>query len=89
MEKIAERGFGRLIKGVVSSNRMDKTITVDVLNTIKHRTYNKVIKRTRKHYAHDEKNECQIGDVVMIKESRPYSKLKKWRVTEILKKSNE
>jgi small subunit ribosomal protein S17 len=80
-----ERGFGRTLKGVVSSDKMDKTVTVVVTNTVRHPEYKKFMKRTKKYHAHDDKNECAIGDVVVIKESAPYSKTKKWMVSQITK----
>lgn len=84
MLKDSERGFGRTLRGVVSSDKMDKTITVKVTNTVRHASYNKFMKRSKKYHAHDEKNECAIGDVVVIKESAPYSKTKKWCVARIV-----
>lgn len=71
--------------GKVVSNKMDKTVVVTVVTTTRHPLYKKVIKKTTKFYAHDEKNMCQIGDWVRIMETRPLSKLKRWRVVEILK----
>lgn len=82
MEKT--RGFGRTLKGIVSSDKMDKTVTVTVTNTVRHASYNKFMKRSKKYHAHDEENKCAIGDVVEIKEASPYSKTKRWRVTGIL-----
>jgi small subunit ribosomal protein S17 len=84
MGRNSERGFGRMLRGVVSSDKMDKTITVTVTNTVRHASYNKFMKRSKKYHAHDEKNECAIGDVVVIKESTPYSKTKKWCVARIV-----
>lgn len=78
------RGFGRTLKGVVSSNKMDKTITVTVTDTVRHATYKKFMKRTKKYHAHDEKNECHIGDLVLIKEAAPYSKTKKWCLSKVV-----
>ena len=73
--------------GVVSSNKMDKTITVSVVRKLKHPKYGKFLKKTKKFHAHDEKNECSIGDVVKIMETRPLSKLKRWRLVEIIQKA--
>lgn len=73
--------------GVVSSNKMQKTITVNVERKIKHPIYGKFLKKTTKFHAHDEKDECQIGDVVKIMETRPLSKTKKWRLVEIVEKA--
>lgn len=79
-----QRGYGRTLKGVVSSDKMDKTVTVTVTNTVRHASYNKFMKRSKKYHAHDEKNECEVGDVVIIKESAPYSKTKKWCVDKVV-----
>lgn len=84
MLKEDSRGFGRALKGVVSSDKMDKTVTVTVSSTVRHASYNKFMKRSKKYHAHDEKNECTVGDVVMITESAPYSKTKKWCVKKIV-----
>jgi small subunit ribosomal protein S17 len=73
--------------GWVVSNKMQKTIVVAIDRLLRHPRYNRVIKRTSKLYAHDEKNQCQIGDKVKVMETRPLSKLKRWRVAEILKKA--
>lgn len=72
--------------GVVSSNKMDKTITVNVERKIKHPLYGKFLKKTTKFHAHDEKNECSIGDTVKIMETRPMSKTKRWRLVEVVEK---
>lgn len=66
--------------GTVISNKMQKTITVAVKTKIAHKKYNKIIARTNKYYAHDEKDECQIGDIVKIQETRPISKNKRWKL---------
>lgn len=73
--------------GTVVSNKMDKTIVVSVQRLVKHRLYHKFIRRRSKFAAHDEKNVCNIGDRVMITESRPLSKTKRWRVSHILQKA--
>ena len=70
--------------GVVYSNKMDKTITVVVKWKEKHPIYGKFVNKTKKYHAHDEKNECNIGDSVLIIETRPLSKTKRWRLTEII-----
>lgn len=72
--------------GVVSSNKMDKTVTVNVERKVKHPIYGKFVKKTTKFHAHDEKNECSIGDTVRIMESRPLSKTKRWRLVEVVEK---
>ena len=70
----------RLLSGVVVSSNSDKTITVSVTRRIKHKLYKKIIRQTKKYHAHDENNEFNIGDNVSIIESKPISKMKKWRV---------
>ena len=72
--------------GKVTSNKMEKTIVVAVEDSVKHPLYNKIIKRTYKLKAHDENNECNIGDTVKVMETRPISKDKRWRLVEIVKK---
>jgi small subunit ribosomal protein S17 len=72
--------------GKVVSNKMNKTITVSVERSVKHPIYGKFIKKTKKFYAHDEHNQCDIGDLVLISETRPLSKLKRWRLVKILEK---
>lgn len=73
--------------GTVSSNKMDKTIVVSITRKVKHPIYGKFVNKTTKFYAHDEKNECGIGDTVKIMETRPLSKLKRWRLVEIIEKA--
>jgi small subunit ribosomal protein S17 len=84
---MAERNLRKTRTGVVSSNKMTKTITVAVERKVKHPIYGKFVKKTTKFHAHDEKNECAIGDVVKIMESRPLSKTKRWRLVEIVEKA--
>lgn len=84
---MAERNLRKTRIGVVSSNKMNKTITVAVERKVKHPIYGKFLKKTSKFHAHDEKNECSIGDVVKIMESRPLSKTKRWRLIEIVEKA--
>ena len=72
--------------GRVVSNKMDKTIVVAVENNVKHPLYGKIVKKTYKLKAHDEKNECNIGDTVKVMETRPLSKDKRWRLVEIMEK---
>ncbi len=81
-----ERNLRKTRVGVVSSNKMDKTITVKVERKIKHPLYGKFLKKTTSFHAHDEKNECSIGDLVKIMETRPLSKTKRWRLVEIVEK---
>ena len=85
---MAQRQKKRL-EGVVVSDKMDKTIVVEVERTARHPLYGKVLRRYKKHYAHDEHNECRIGDRVQLLESRPLSKKKRWVVTEILERSEQ
>ena len=73
--------------GIVSSDKMDKTITVTVKYKEKHPIYGKFVNKTKKYHAHDEKNEAQIGDRVLLMETRPLSKTKRWRLVEILEKA--
>ena len=72
--------------GVVVSNKMDKTIIIEVKRKVKHPIYGKFVNKTSKYYAHDEKNTCNIGDKVHIMETRPLSKSKNWRLVEIIEK---
>jgi small subunit ribosomal protein S17 len=81
-----ERGIRKTRVGVVVSNKMTKTAVVAVERQVQHPVYKKYIKRTTKFKAHDEKNECSIGDKVKIIEVRPLSKTKRWRVVEIIEK---
>jgi len=73
--------------GTVVSNKMDKTVVVMVERTVKHKFYHKYVRRRSKFSSHDENNTCQIGDKVLITESRPISRSKKWRVSEIVQKA--
>jgi small subunit ribosomal protein S17 len=82
-----ERNFRKERIGKVVSNKMDKSVTVSVERKVKHGKYGKFVKKTKKFMAHDEKNECTIGDVVKIMETRPLSKLKRWRLVEIVEKA--
>ena len=79
----------RDIVGKVVSNKMDKTIVVTVDERKHHKKYGKILTKTVRFKAHDENNECLIGDVVMIEESRPYSKDKRWKLVKVLEKSQE
>lgn len=83
-----ERPNGRKVRvGVVVSDKMDKTIVVAVEKMVRHPLYGKTVKRTKKFKAHDENNECRIGDVVKIMETRPLSREKRWRLVEIVKRA--
>ncbi|MEZ5025278.1 MAG: 30S ribosomal protein S17 [Chitinophagales bacterium] len=86
-ETTIERKLRKTRTGVVTSNKMDKTITVAVVRKLKHPKYGKFLKKTKKFHAHDEKNECNIGDTVRIMETRPLSATKKWRLLEIVEKA--
>ena len=81
-----ERNLRKTRVGVVVSNKMDKTIVVAIKDNVQHPLYKKIIKRTVKLKAHDENNECKIGDKVRIMETRPLSKDKRWRMVEIIEK---
>jgi small subunit ribosomal protein S17 len=81
-----ERNLRKTRVGVVISNKMEKTITVTVERKVKHPIYGKFVKKTTKFHAHDEKNECSIGDTVKIMETRPLSKTKRWRLVEVVEK---
>ncbi len=76
----------KIFSGVVISDKMDKTRTVLVTKTVRHPLYEKTIRKNKKYYVHDEKNESHIGDKVEIIETRPLSKLKRWRIVKIIKK---
>ncbi len=82
-----KRGIKRQVVGTVVSSKMDKTVIVLVERLIKHRFYKKYIRRRTSFSAHDEKNACNVGDKVSITESRPFSKTKRWRVSNILEKA--
>ena len=82
-----ERNLRKTRVGIVSSDKMDKTIVVSIQDSVKHPLYKKVIKRTVKFKAHDENNECGIGDKVEIMETRPLSKDKRWRLVRIIEKA--
>ena len=84
MEK---RNLRKTRVGIVASNKMDKTVVVAIEDNVKHPLYKKIIKNTVKFKAHDENNECGIGDRVLIMETRPLSKDKRWRVVEIIEKA--
>jgi small subunit ribosomal protein S17 len=82
-----QRGNKRTIKGVVVSNKMEKTVVVKTERLVKHTGFRKYVRRHQKYKAHDERNECGVGDTVLIIESRPLSRDKRWRVREILEKA--
>ena len=82
-----ERAFRKTRVGKVVSDKMDKTIVVAIEDRVQHPLYKKIIKRTVKLKAHDEKNECKVGDRVMVMETRPLSKDKRWRVAQIIERA--
>ena len=87
INKTSERNLRKTRTGVVTSNKMAKTITVSVERRVKHPIYGKFVKKTTKFHAHDEKNECTVGDIVRIMETRPLSKTKRWRLVEVVEKA--
>lgn len=82
-----ERGERKVREGLVVSDKMDKTVVVAVEDRFKHAMYGKVVRRTSRYKAHDEQNECGVGDRVLLMETRPLSATKRWRVVEILEKA--
>ena len=82
-----ERNLRKVMVGTVTSDKMDKTVVVSVETSVSHKMYGKTVKRTYKLKAHDEANECKIGDTVKVMETRPLSKDKRWRVVEIMEKA--
>lgn len=82
-----ERNLRKTRVGVVVSDKMDKTIVLAVYNNVKHPLYGKIVKKTYKLKAHDENNDCHIGDTVRVMETRPLSKDKRWRVVEIIERA--
>jgi len=83
----AGRGFRKTREGYVVSDKMDKTVTVEVEDRVQHPLYGKTIRRTKKVKAHDEANSCGVGDRVLLMETRPLSATKRWRVVQILEKA--
>ena len=86
-EQAVTRNAREVLQGLVVSDKMDKTVVVEVENRVKHAVYGKVIRRTSRLKAHDEANDCGIGDRVQIMETRPLSATKRWRVVEILERA--
>ncbi len=82
-----ERNLSNNRTGKVTSNKMDKTITVAVQDNVRHPLYKKIVKRTYKLHAHDENNEANVGDTVKVMETRPLSKTKRWRLVEIIERA--
>jgi small subunit ribosomal protein S17 len=81
------RGYRKVREGLVVSDKMDKTVVVEVEDRVKHPKYGKVIRRTKKYKAHDGENACGVGDRVLLMETRPQSATKRWRVAQILEKA--
>lgn len=84
---MSERNLRKTRVGIVTSDKMEKTIVVSIVGSVKHPLYGKIMKRTSKLKAHDENNECKIGDKVKLMETRPLSKDKRWRLVEIIEKA--
>ena len=84
---LAGRGYRKVREGLVVSDKMDKTVVVEVEDRVKHSLYGKVLRRTSKLKAHDEQNACGVGDRVLIMETRPLSATKRWRIVEILERA--
>ena len=87
LDSMSERNLRKTRVGVVSSDKMDKTVVVTVRDRVQHPLYKKIVNRTVKYKAHDENNECRVGDRVLLMETRPMSKDKRWRVVEIIEKA--
>jgi small subunit ribosomal protein S17 len=81
------RGYRKAREGLVTSDKMDKTVVVEVEDRVKHPKYGKVIRRTKKYTAHDAANDCGVGDRVLLMETRPLSATKRWRLVQILEKA--
>jgi small subunit ribosomal protein S17 len=86
-ESTVSRGYRKVREGLVISDKMDKTVVVEVEDRVKHPKYGKVLRRTKKYKAHDGDNACGVGDRVLLMETRPLSATKRWRVAEILEKA--
>ena len=84
---VKERGRRKVREGLVVSDKMDKTVVVEVEDRVKHPKYGKVIRRTKRYKAHDAENACGVGDRVLLMETRPLSATKRWRVSQILEKA--
>jgi len=82
----SDRGNAKALTGVVVSDKMDKTVVVQVERLVKHPIYKKYVRRRAKFMAHDEANDCRVGDTVLIRQSRPLSRLKRWRVSKVLER---
>jgi small subunit ribosomal protein S17 len=87
MKRMGDRGKRKTLVGVVSGDKMDKTVVVAVNRLVLHPVYKKYIRKKKKVRAHDERNDCHVGDKVLLIETRPLSKMKRWRVKEILERA--
>jgi small subunit ribosomal protein S17 len=83
--ELPKRHLRKTRVGEVVSNKMDKTIVVEVVRRVPHPKFGKIVKRTKKLYAHDQENKCEIGDLVRVEETKPLSRLKRWQLVEVLK----
>ena len=86
-ENTAERGRRKVRTGVVVSDRMDKTVVVQIAHAVRHPLYGKIVRRSSKLQAHDETNDARVGDTVRIMETRPLSKTKRWRLVEVIERA--
>ena len=86
-EKVTDRNYRKVREGLVVSDKMTKTVVVSVEDRVKHALYGKVMRRTEKLKAHDEQDQCGVGDRVLIMETRPLSATKRWRIVEVLEKA--
>lgn len=86
-EAVDERGKRRVLRGVVTSDKMDKTAVIEVTTLKQHPLYGRTVRRTKKFKAHDENNECGVGDTIEIMECRPLSREKRWRMVRIIEKA--
>lgn len=84
----AERNLRKVMRGMVTSNKMNKTLVVQVDRKVRHPLYEKFVSRRTKLYAHDEKNEAKVGDIVEVCQTRPLSKLKRWRLVRVVQKAS-
>jgi len=82
-----ERAPRKVREGIVSSSKMDRTLVIEIIERVRHPKYNKFVTRTKKLYAHDEANDANVGDRVRVMETRPLSKMKRWRLVEILERA--
>ena len=89
LKPMEQRNLRKVMVGTVTSDKMDKTVVVSVETSVSHKMYGKTVKRTYKLKAHDEENNCKIGEKVKVMETRPLSKDKRWRVVEILEKGGK